>query len=135
MGEKERRVRCVASLVALCSVTVSAGLAWAEYGVSESSRPTMRVEQVEMIAQHLVASSIDDSRGKLPVISVRATRADRLGAVPNERAGVDTRTIWVVEVQGEAGADGAFYVIDDETGAVLAHGVVAAPRAHGAGDD
>lgn len=119
--------RRVVGLMVFLMGVVSAS---ADSKIDPDLHPRMQAEEVE----HLVAGlshSIDmreparQATSGPSSLSVRCTRADRLGAFPIETGEFDTRIVWVVEMKGEDGSDGAFYVLDDETGAVLAHGVVA----------
>lgn len=115
-------------LVVTCTLLVGGALlAGADNiaSIDADLAPQMVAEEVESLVRAVADPDATDSHGVLKV-SVRCTRADRLGAFPTEKGEIDTRTVWVVEVEGEAGSDGAFYVLDDETGAVLAHGAVAA---------
>lgn len=124
-------MRFLSGLMALSFVLAASISALAQ---SSDDVTRMAPEEVEAVARSLVsasaASQVADDEGLR--VSVRATTADRLGAFRTGKDELGVKAIWVVEVQGETGADGAFYVIDDETGGVLAHGVVAAPREHGA---
>lgn len=117
------RIRLLSALTIVALATSAGADVDNHYRVDPDVIPRMALEQVETLVSDLggLGGRIDDS-----IRSIRCTGADRLIETRSERGQLDTRIVWVVEVRGEAGLDGAFYVLDDETGAVLAHGAVAA---------
>lgn len=121
---------CVcALLIALVGLSPSAGADY-DYRVDADVFPRMAPEEVaDMVRASAAALAVAGIGAGTTdtdqlISSLRCTRADRLWTVSDESGRPDNRAVWVVEVSDKAGADAAFFVIDDQDGAVLAHGAM-----------